>query len=109
MWVTINTDASYHPIHKVGAYAFWIVSNQGRIMKSGPLREARNSCDAEAKCIANALHTLLKSDWVGVTRVLINTDSKNTIDAMSGIARQKKVHQKMHAILKQLRLKYKSK
>lgn len=39
MLVTINTDASFHPKYKVGAFAFWVVSNQFKITKSGYLKE----------------------------------------------------------------------
>lgn len=80
MIVTINTDASYSPQHKIGAYAFWIVCNQGKIMRSGPLKEAKNSTDAETKCIANALYCLLNSDFTGITKLIINSDSKPSFD-----------------------------
>jgi ribonuclease HI len=77
MIVTINTDASYHPQFKVGAYAFWIVCNDGKILRSGVFKnEVKNSTEAEIKCIVNALHTLFESDLKGVTKVIINTDCK---------------------------------
>lgn len=75
MIVTINTDASFHPRYKVAAYAFWIVSDKGRIKQSGPLRKATSPTDAELQCIANALHVLLKSDIKGMTRLVINSDA----------------------------------
>lgn len=75
MLVTINTDASFHPKYKLGAYAFWIVCAQGKILHSGPLKEAKDPTDAEMRCIANALHALLKSNFTEVHKVIINSDA----------------------------------
>lgn len=75
MLVTINTDASFHPVLKVGAYAFWIVCDQGRIMNSGVLKgEISNSTEAEVRCIVNALHSLYRAGFSNVHKVIINTD-----------------------------------
>ena len=80
MLVTINTDASYHPQHKVGAYAFWIISNQGRFLKAGAFKELiENSTQAEAQCIINAIYYFKKQDWKEVTKIIINTDALNAI------------------------------
>jgi len=80
MIVTINTDASFHPKHKIGAYAFWIVSDAGRVMHSGAFKEQVNSsCSAEMRCIINALHTLIAQGWVLIDKIVINTDSLNSI------------------------------
>lgn len=80
MIVTINTDASFHYDYKVGAYAFWIVSNLGKVLHCGALKEkALNPTDAETKCIINAISTLRKQNWTGIEKVIINTDSLNSI------------------------------
>jgi len=108
MIVTVNTDASFHIQHKVGAYAFWIVCDQGRIMKSGALKEAVNPTDAELRCIANALHTLLKSDFVGVKKIIINSDA---LYAFEKVGRKKPVGspgRKVADILRKLKEKYQS-
>lgn len=79
MLVTINTDASFHPIHKYGAYAFWAVCNEFKITKSGVFRgKCMNSHDAEAKCIINALRVVLFAHN-GITKIIVNTDSLNAI------------------------------
>ena len=79
MLVTINTDASFHPALKFGAYAFWAVSDEFKITKSGVFkRKCINPDDAEAKCIINALKVVLLSH-VSITRVIVNTDSLNAI------------------------------
>ena len=80
MIVTINTDASFHSGFKVGAYAFWIVSNEGRILGSGALKgKCLNPTDAEIKCIINAIFTLKKQAWSNITKIILNTDSTNSI------------------------------
>ena len=79
MLVTINTDASFHPSLKFGAYAFWAVSNDFKITKSGVFKtKCINSHDAEAKCIINALQVVLLAHK-GITKVIVNTDSLNGI------------------------------
>lgn len=84
MIVTINTDASYSKLYEKGTYAFWIVSDQGRICKSGILR---NDCPrpeiAEFRCIVNAMHKLAEANWIDITKVIINTDCLNVIYLIS--------------------------
>lgn len=83
MLVTINTDASFHPILKHGAYAFWIISNDFKITKSGVFKDKCISPDdAEAKCIINALKVLLSTNnnnHNNINKIIINTDSLNAI------------------------------
>lgn len=78
--ITINTDASHHPDHKVGGYAFYIVCNHFRIMKCGAFKTLpKNSTEAETMCIGNALAHLAKMDLPKTTYLVINTDSKHSI------------------------------
>jgi len=110
MTVTINTDASYHPTHKVGAYAFWIVCSQGRLVHSGPLKSVKNSQDAELQCIANALHTLWKSSFTNIEHIYVNTDCKFGISAITKGSLMNNCQETVAAIKKiisQLALKYK--
>lgn len=79
--ITINTDASFHLDHKVGGYAFYIVSNLFRIQKGGMFKShPKCPTHAEVFCIGNAIATLLaqkelpKCDWL-----IINTDATNAI------------------------------
>lgn len=77
MLTTINTDASFHPEYKVGAYAFWAVSDEFKIQKAGFLRElVLNPDEAEMKCIINAITVVLASNKE-ITKIIINTDSLN--------------------------------
>lgn len=79
MLVTINTDASFHPSLKYGAYAFWAICNDWKITKSGVFRKkCLDPDDAEAKCILNALTVVFKSHK-GISKVIINTDSLNAV------------------------------
>jgi len=77
MLVTINTDASFSPQLKYGAYAFWAVSNDFKITRSGLFkRKCHSPDDAEAKCIINALKVILLTHS-GINKIIINTDSLN--------------------------------
>lgn len=77
MLVTINTDACFHTEKKIGGYAFWAISNEFKITKSGVFKnKCVSSDDAEAKCIINALQSVLHSQK-NIHKVIINTDSLN--------------------------------
>ena len=93
MIVTINTDASFHPHHEVGAYAFWIVCNEAKVLKYGALKSCKNSLDAEIMCIANALTALNNTEinFQFVHKVVINTDCT---DAIQGIENKGKYKNK---------------
>ena len=80
--VTINTDASYHPYHKVGAYAFWIVCEGVRTIQAGPLKNVKSAHDAEIQCIANALHLLSTWKRSDIKMIVINTDCQWAIKAI---------------------------
>jgi len=89
MIVTINTDASFSAKHKVGSFAFWIVCDQGKIAKSGILRRKVGKPDiAEFRCVINALHVLINSDFTGITRIIFNTDCLNVCHLMQGNKRE---------------------
>lgn len=74
--ITINTDASWHPIHKAGGYAFYIVCDLFKIQKAGMFKiNPSNSMDAEMMCMANALHTVLKQpELPQIKMIVINSD-----------------------------------
>ena len=82
MIVTVNTDASYSNKHKIGSYAFWIVSDKGKIFRSGTLKgSVCSSTHAEMKCILNAFHCLFETEeWNCVTKIIVNTDSMIAIE-----------------------------
>lgn len=80
--ITINTDASFCPNTKAGGYAFWIKSDYFKITGANFFKDLIiSSDDAELKCIANALHTLLKHDLKAkeFEYLYINTDSTSAI------------------------------
>jgi ribonuclease HI len=84
MWITINTDASFLPDHKVGGYAVWISTSLGKIKIAHPFKGTLSSSnDAEFKAIINALYLIKPYNWE-LTGIVINTDSMNTIDAIKG-------------------------
>lgn len=90
MLVTINTDASVKEIY--GGYAFWIVCDAGKIQKAGKIKQivpVGGSTDAETMCIANAIYTLKHSRFTGISKIIINTDSKESIAFLTNKARCK--------------------
>ena len=109
MIVTINTDASFNGHYKIGAYAFWIVCNQGRILFSGPINEAINPTDAEIHCMVNALKTLLNSKFTDVSRIIINSDALHAFTMIKASAKIGTSQKMCYQILEELRIKYKSK
>lgn len=78
MVVTVNTDASYCPIQKVGGYAFWIKCDLGTIAKSGAIKTPENAQDCEIKAVANAVYVLENSTFNNgnIALVVINSDCK---------------------------------
>jgi ribonuclease HI len=85
--VTVNTDASFMPVEKVGGFAYWIVIENKRFRHSGPLRGLIvNSISAEIKAIANALFALTDIVKINNSRLdvlYINTDCKHAIEAIN--------------------------
>jgi ribonuclease HI len=83
-WVTINSDASFHPTFKVGAFCFWIRHDDGKIVQSGGLKNCIGPLDAEIQSIGNGLYALLKSKFTPIDYIVVNTDCKYAIDAITG-------------------------
>ena len=88
MIITINTDAAYHSSHKVGAFAFWIKCDLGKLAMSGALKEKMETgwqapTEAEIKCILNAIAALKSTGWIGIGKIIINTDSLNAIHILT--------------------------
>ena len=106
MLVTVNTDASFSPQHKIGAYAFWIVCDQGRIIYSGPLPEASSSTDAEIRCIINALKALADSKFTNVSKIVINSDALCAFNMIQPKAKKGTTAKTCFEVLVRLRNKY---
>ncbi len=85
MLVTITTDASFFAGYKIGAYAFWIASNEGRTAHADSFKgEVSTSDEAEMKCIVNSLHHLAKQKWT-ITDIIINTDNTSCISLVQSV------------------------
>lgn len=86
MVVTVNTDASFSPHHKVGAYAAWIKFDNTKLTISGELRAKCNRPEeAEYKCIINALAMLSRiTPPRRIRKIIINTDCLNVIHCATG-------------------------
>jgi len=93
MLVTINTDASFYPLQKIGGYAIWIASNKGRVKHAAGFKDTLHGPhDAEFKAIINALHLLKKQRWE-ITEIYINTDSQTVIETIETKGTFKKLPQ----------------
>jgi len=92
MLVTINTDASFNPDLRIGAFAFWMVCNNNRLFGAGVLKGIiQNSQEAEFKAVLNALHYLKdKSQWSGITKAIINTDCMDVVHCVNGTRKPSK-------------------
>lgn len=81
MIVTLNSDASYSQEHKIGTFAFTLVSNNGRVLKSGKLKNTSSSAEAEFRSILNGLHYLFNhTNWKEIDRVVINCDNQEVVN-----------------------------
>ena len=74
--LTINTDASFHPEHKVGGYAFYIICDLFKVQKGGMFKvQPKNSLEAEMMAIANAIYVASKQkQYPKIDLVVINSD-----------------------------------
>ena len=77
--LTINTDASYHQVHKVGTYAFYIVCDLFKIQKGGIFKMKVDSPEkSEMMAIGNAIHMVLaQKELPKIKTIVINTDCLN--------------------------------
>lgn len=89
MKVSVFTDASVQPTTRKAGFAFYIGCKTGKLMKAGKLKTATSDAlIAELHCIANALHTLKLSQFTGITKVWLFSDSAMSVDILSGTARE---------------------
>ena len=104
--ITINTDASFDCKHKVGGYAFYIISDVFKIKKSGMFKKQPSTAmEAEMMCMANALHTLLlQKELPSANLIIINSDC---LYSFQHIKRKSKneIGKKVADILREVRLK----
>lgn len=98
--ITITTDASYCPVEKRAAYAFWISSDLGSIKKSGMLKQCKTSGEAELMCLYNAIHYFIKNG-LKCEMLYVNTDYQAAADLMPD--KMKPFSEKfIHSILRQI-------
>ena len=89
--LTINTDASWHPIHKCGGYAFYIVCDLFKIQKAGRFKNnPKSSEDAEIMCLGNALATLLAQKELPTAKwLIINGDCTKGMERVRTVSMAK--------------------
>lgn len=75
MLVTINTDASFDWDLKIGAFAYWIRCDTGKLFSRGPFKcTVADSSEAEFMAVVKAIHRLANSKWKNIEKIIINTD-----------------------------------
>lgn len=74
-------------------------------MMSGALKEAKGATDAELRCIANALHVVLHSQFTKITKIIINSDALYAF-GMVGLKKEVGPGRKVAQLLKELKRKY---
>lgn len=100
-WVTINTDAGFYPIEKVGSFAYWIKGDNLFLSGSGIFKQpCKNPLDAEIKAMLNALHILYSSGAI-VEKLILNRDNIYAKSGKKGTELQKQ----MSALIKKIKLR----
>lgn len=83
--VTIISDASHCPDTLAGGYGCWIASNRGSKEFGGPLNDAMDSAEIEAKAACNALHYAITNGLVKRRDViLIQVDALAALEMFNG-------------------------
>jgi len=106
MTAYIYTDASYFPKQGMGSFAFWIDYGGEIIKMSGVLDSSENSLEAETMCICNALYVFLENNFKNVDRIIIHTDSLQSITKIRSRAKGNTPYKIAWNFLKEIRIKY---
>lgn len=102
--ITINTDAGFYQIEKVGSFAFWIKGDNIFLQGSGVFKEiCSDSTDAETKAMSNALHVLSKMDLSLYNKIIFNRDN---IHAKPNLNSKHESQKKLHHQIGYLKKKY---
>lgn len=104
--ITVNTDASFNPQHKIGGYAFYIVCDLFKIQKGGMFKvQPKTAMEAEMMCMANALYTLLSQKELPTTKwVIINSDCLFSFERIKRKS-QDAIGKQVSEMLRKVRLK----
>lgn len=83
-FLSINTDASFHPQTKYGGWAFVTLGEGIRIIKKGKFKICpSSSTEAETKAIINAITDLLnKEELPEIEHIVIHRDCESIIKAL---------------------------
>lgn len=91
--VTINTDAGFFHIDRVGSFAYWIKADDLHLKGSGMFKgKCKSPLDAELKAIINALHVLRKANHKGIKKIIFNRDNINATSRKNGSQLQNKIY-----------------
>ena len=100
--VTMFTDASFSNRHRRGTWAAWAKMNGNTMRRSGILKDSVQSPEVAELCaIANGL-VALHQQWAEEVghKIIIQTDCKNAIHRIQGVAKPNKHTAKAVAFIK---------
>lgn len=107
MKATIITDASVNTISKNCGGAFYIGCKLGKFQKAMQLKVKTNSSNvAELHTLTNAIYTLSRSSWQGITEVEVYSDSLAVIESITGRKLHRHISTKILAEIKFLELEF---
>lgn len=97
--VTINTDAGWYPIDKVGSYAYWIKSDGLFLRGSGLFKDVCKSArEAEFKAVINALHILKAASIPEIKLIVFNRDNIYVGSKKNGNEMEKMIYKTLRSI-----------
>src|SRR5262245_50108102 len=104
MWVTCYTDASFSR-RQGGAWAVWLRSAEGRIVRSGACPDYVRDATGAELCALYAGVYLAVTGWPGLVRgILLRSDSQDALRLSAADARRAKnrSHRRVQDLLRQL-------
>lgn len=97
--VTINTDAGFYPIEKIGSFAYWIKGDNLFLSGSGVFKNlCKNPTEAETKALINAVSVLIQSGYTDITKVIFNRDNIYAKSSKNGNELEKMLYEKLRVL-----------
>ncbi len=83
MWVTLYTDASWHPGRREGGWAVWAKSEVGRIVRSGACPPyAKSATHAEMAAVFAGIYLVLRTWGAKVEGIQVRSDNQQAMEAV---------------------------
>ncbi len=83
MWVTLYTDASWHPGRREGGWAVWARSELGRIVRSGACPSyTQSAAHAELAAVYAGIFLVVKKWGEQVEGIQVRSDNQQALEAV---------------------------